>query len=118
MDVCYFYLLPVGPFLRQSRGNRGRLPGGKKASGSQIQSVLFCVGWILHKLFVSDPARRSSKRRIHSKNLSQKPDSDYKTQRHFYLLMTVLFIYAQLSGIAHVYIRVTCNHNLYACDFL
>lgn len=32
--------------------------------------------------------------------------------------MSALFIYAQLSGIAHVYMLVMCNHNLYACDLL
>lgn len=40
-------------FLRQSIRNRGRVPGGKK-SLCVTNAVLFCNGWILHKLFVYD----------------------------------------------------------------
>ena len=72
-----------------------------------------------YKLFVSDPTWTSSEGRTRSRNWSQRPFSDHKTQRCSNLsqtLMRVLSIYAQLRGIAHVYVPVTCNHNLRACD--
>lgn len=67
---CLLFLsVACGTFSEaEQREQRKSTRRKKKASVSQIRSELFCDGWILHKLFASDPTRTTSEERIHFKD--------------------------------------------------
>lgn len=107
MDVCYFYLLPVGPFFWGWAGGTEEEYQERKASVSQIKSVFFFHGWSLHKLFVSDQL----------KTTSEYSEVIFWIKDILSWWGLLLFMYAQLNGIAHVYMLVMCNHFMYAWYF-
>lgn len=117
MDVCYFYLLPVGPFFSEAERGEQRKITGRKVREKKNHPCTFCT--FMQRMDSSISCLSLSRRgQILGETMRLVRDGPILFVKHgdtSRTAMRVLFSYAQLNGIARV--RMLDNQ-LYACDFI
>lgn len=122
MDVCYFYLLPVGPFseARQreqkinSRRRRRKWRRGRRKKGvSTVWTFSGMDGRMLHKLFSSGAAGTTVSKEDTLKHFLSEALFSRWNRRVAANVDKNALMYAQPRSSAHVHMLVMCNPNFF-----